>query len=143
MMMPSTIENVLGQRGFIPTDYSAEWQLIDRREGQGNQLWMWNEAVLGPPPSQSELDLAANPLISLIITPIETGAVVTGQVTNAGYQGLANWRCIDPDGIIYTESDTMTNGADNWEIEMGKLGTYTIAAWVTGYGYAEGELTIA
>lgn len=142
MITPPLVENILGQRGLIPTAYYQEWELIDRLDGNGIVIREWNQAVLGPEPSQNELDLAANPLISLIITPTETGATITSQVTNGGYNGAVNWRCIDPDGMVYTEEDVMVNGADNWQIDMGKTGTYIIASWVIGYGYAEGGLTI-
>lgn len=137
MLTPPIVRNILGQRGLIPGDYYAYWELIDRLDGNGIVIRFWDVDVLGPEPSQSEIDLATNPLINLIITPNEGGVVATSQVTNVGYSGTVNWRCIAPDGTVYTESDNMVTGADNWEIVMGALGNYTVATWVNGYGYAE------
>lgn len=139
MITPTSALNVIGQRGIIPSPslINTAFELIDRRNGDGIVIRWWDELQLGPVPSQSELDLASNPLLSLHLAATEAGFTATCQTVNASYTGLLSWRCIDPDGIVYTEQENAVNGGGSWEVETGKLGDYTVAVWATGFGYVE------
>lgn len=139
MLTPENVLNVLGQRGNNPQAFPnfEKWSLIDRLDGQGIQVHTW-DAELGAHPSNAELTLAATPLIVLGVADNagNDGIIVTATLTLVGNQTV-NWRCIDPDGVIYTDSAAAVAGVDTWEIITGKAGNYTIQAWASGLGFAQ------
>lgn len=127
--------NILGQRGFIPNAdlINVAFELIDRRDGQGIQLRMWNPSY-GEVPSEQEWALAETPAILLTLQLTEDGFLATARTLNAP---TCHWRIIDPYGEIHEDVAPMVGGESKWEVETFTLGEYRVAVWQTGFGYAE------
>lgn len=133
------IEKVIGARGMNPKNrLNEDFELIDRLDGQGIQFRFWNEVVLGVTPTQQELALATTPRLDLTyeVNPAEDGIIVTCQLADTTNSTI-HWRCIDPDGEIYSAFGPADNGQERWEILTGKAGIYLVSAWANTYGYAE------
>jgi hypothetical protein len=132
------IERVIGARGINPQNrLNEDFELIDRLDGLGIQFRFWNEVTLGAVPTQQELTLATSPRLSLSQQSNQAGdgIIVTCQLGDTT-DSVINWRCVDPDGEVYTASDSADNGQGSWEILTGKVGVYQVSAWANTYGYA-------
>lgn len=133
------VQRVIGARGINPQGrLNVDFELIDRLDGQGVQIRVWNQLALGAPPTELELALANSPRLSLSqeINGTDDGVLVTCQLDDTT-NSVINWRCIDPDGESTTVNGPADNGQDVWEILTGKPGIYTVSAWSNSYGYAE------
>lgn len=124
---------VLLMRGLVIE--GQPYRLIDRLDGQGVQIDFWD---IGLPPSQLELDLAASPNIALQKTSIPNGVRLTA--VTSGYSGDYQWRCVSPDKSL---DYALNDAGDEWEIETGQLGQYTVWCGAATLGVAvitfEGE----
>lgn len=127
--------NIIGQRGYIPTDdlINVAFELIDRRDGQGIQLRMWNPQY-GDTPTDTEWMLADAPAILLTLQLTEDGFLATTRTLNAP---TCHWRIIDPYGEVHEDVAPMIGGESKWEVETFALGEYRVAVWQAGFGYAE------
>jgi hypothetical protein len=148
MLTPDNILKVLGARGLLPSAYPNReyWGLRDDLDGLGIKLdWhadlspFWDEAALGPVPSEQELALAATPLIALAVEPNGTGdgLVFTATLTDAPDGTATQWRLIDPLGAETLTNGTTSAGSDAWEIETNASGSYLVQVWADGFGFAE------
>lgn len=137
--------HVIGARGLLPSPslVNTAFELINRLDGLGNVIRFWDSDTLGPLPTDNEWALAESPLITLQIIDTETGINAVAQCANGGYTGLIFWRVVAPDSTVYEAQDNAVNGGDNWEVDMGQAGIYTLATWASDFGYVEQEYTHA
>lgn len=83
------------------------------------------------------LTSAAPPDLSAV--PGSGQVTITCDVQDAAYQGAIAWQCIAPDGTSHKVTGAATNGVEQWIIETGQIGTYTVRVDVEAFGVAEIE----
>lgn len=136
MINPTIADNVIGARGINPIGKNGTaYMLIDRLDGQGIQIYEWDEAVLGMLPTEEELTRGANPLIALSSQDTELGFIATATLTGGTSQTVF-WRCITPSNEEFTASGAAVAGVESWEVEA-PTGTYIMQVWADGFGFAQ------